>query len=149
MSYRTVNLMAYFGIAIVCFIVQRSVVGIPDMIPDDVGTGFFPAMLAWLTIGLCLLGALKTILTGPGDLFLINNGQRIAITFGAVAIFILSWKSFGFFYIQEFVFLFALFTIYRIPLGLNPQRLGLNAAAALGITAFCFLVFNQLIYVDL
>lgn len=149
MSYRSANLLAFLGIAMVCFIVQRSVSDIPTQIPDDVGTGFFPGMIAWLTIGLCAAGAIKTVFSGPGGLFLVEQGRRVAITFGIVVIFVLSWKTFGFFYVQEFVFLFALISIFRIPLGLSAKKVALSAGVALCITSICYLVFNQLIYVDL
>lgn len=148
-SYRVVNLLVYAALSVLSIMVIRALSDLPVTLPGDVGTHFFPTMLAWGILGLCALGAIRTLLSGSAEAFRIEYFRRVAFTIALIAAFFLSWSNFGFFYLQAFVFLLILFTFYRLPIGLSTRLVTINAIVALGITAFCYVVFNFLIYVDL
>ncbi|MCK0150870.1 hypothetical protein MWU54_12595 [Marivita sp. S6314] len=149
LSTRVVNLLVYAALSALSALVIWSVSGLPVTLPGDVGTHFFPTILAWGVIILCAIGAIRSLLSGAGEAFRIDYLPRVLLTIGMIAGFFVSWSQFGAFYLQAFVFLFVLFTYYRLPVGLSAKLIGVNAAVALGITAFCYVAFNFLIYVDL
>lgn len=149
LSTRVMNLLVYAALSVLSILVIRALSGLPVTIPGDVGTHFFPTMLAYAILGLCAIGAVRTVLAGRGDDFRTENIGRIVATAVFMAAFFLSWENFGAFYLQAFVFLFVLFTYYRLSMGLTVRALALNAVVAFGITATCYIVFNYLIYVDL
>jgi len=149
MTMRLMNLIVYAALAALSILVIRSVSGIAVNMPGDVGSGFFPAMLSWLVLALSALGAARCVLAGAGGSFATDYLPRVLATIAVTAAFLLSWQSFGLFYIQAFVFLFGLFTYYRIPRGVSAYQLGLNAAVAGGITLVCYVTFTFLVYVDL
>lgn len=148
-STRLVNLLVYAALSALSAVVIWSVSGLPVTLPGDVGTHFFPTILGWGVIGLCTIGAIRTVLAGAGEVFRIEYLSRVLLTIAMVCGFLLSWSKFGAFYPQAFVFLFVLFTYYRLPVGLSVKLVTTNAAVALGITSFCYIAFNFLIYVDL
>lgn len=149
MSMRLTNLIVYLAIAMISILVIRAVSTIPVTMDGDVGSGFFPTMLSWLILICCGLGAVKTVLAGTGGMMASDYLQRVFITIGAIAVFLLSWQKLGYFYPQCFVFLFGLFTYYRLPRGVSARLLAGNAVVALGITLVCYVTFTFLVYVDL
>jgi len=144
-----VNLLVYAALGALSGLVIWSVSGLEVTLPGDVGTHFFPTILAWGVLALSGIGIIRTLLDGPGEPFRIEYLARVLFTIALIAVFFLSWSRFGLFYLQALVFLFVLFTYYRLPVGLSAKLVITNAAVALGITGFCYVAFNFLIYVDL
>lgn len=149
MSIRILNLIVYLALAGAALVVHMQVSGLEPVIPGDTGSGFFPSVLAWIIIGLSAIGLVKTLIEGEDGRFEIENAVRIFVTVVVIAIWVLAWSYLGNFYLLEFLMLFVLFTYYRMDLGITQRRLLEHVALAAAVTAVCWVVFNQLIYIDL
>lgn len=149
MTMRLMNLIVFAALSALSILVIRSVSALPVNITGDVGSGFFPALLSWLVLACCAVGAVRTVLAGAGGRFRTDYLPRVLVTMLVTGLFLLSWQQFGAFYLQCFVLLMGLFTYYRIPRGVTVRQLALNALVAAGITLVCFITFNFLVYVDL
>ena len=148
-SIRVMNLVVYAGLIGLSAYVIYAVSAMPKSMPGDVGSAFFPSVLGGFVIFLSLLGIVEAIRQGDAGVFQVDYFRRIVLTVLAVALFLLSWSRFGFFYGQSFVFLFGLFLYYRSPRGFGARNVALSAIVAAGITLVCYIVFYHLIYVDL
>ncbi len=148
-SMKMMNLVIYAALTVISITVLWAVSDGPEPMPGDVGKGFFPSFLSWLIIGFSAIGAVRCIMAGPLGEFRVDYFSRMVFSVAAIAIFVLSWSRFGFFYGQAFVFLLVLFTYYRRPKGFGPRQVALNTGVAAGITLLCYIVFRHLIYVDL
>lgn len=149
MSYRSVNLVVFAGIAALCLAIINAMQSMRAPMEGDIGAWFLPSAVAWLILGLCVIGVIRTFAVGRTEAFVIPALGRILISILIIALFMLSWIYLGAFYLQMFVFLMVLSLVYRKPVGLDARQVIITTAVSAAITLFSYIVFAHLIYVDL
>lgn len=114
---------------------------------SQIGSGYFPRLLAIALIILSVINLVKTFVTKDNKKIELPNAGRIWWTIGLLALFFVTWNLFGYFFIQVFVYLFIMFTLYRLPLGWEKKHFAINLAVALVLTLLIYLVFDVIMYV--
>lgn len=148
MVYKLFDVAIMIAIAIIGVLVVQESAQLPKGFGGDVGSGTFPAILGWLLIGICGVGAVVALMSQAQKLSFPNLG-RLAATVGFLSVFTLTWSWFGYFYLQLAVFLFALLAFYRAPRGLTGRVHLQNGLLAAGIALTFYIVFNHVMYVKL
>ncbi len=149
MSYRSVNLVVFAGIVALCLAIIYAMQSMRAPMEGDIGAWFVPSAVAWLIIGLCVVGVIRTLAVGRTETFVIPAFGRVLISILIIALFLVSWVYLGAFYLQMFVFLMVLSLIYRRPVGIDARQIIITTAVSAAITLFSYIVFAHLIYVDL
>lgn len=114
---------------------------------NQIGSGYFPTLLATILIILSSINLVKTFVSTDRQKIELPNAKRIWWTIGLLALFFVTWKQFGYFYVQMFLYLFIMFTLYRLPLGRKKRYFAVNFAVALVLTLMVYGVFDVLMYV--
>ncbi|WP_067726517.1 tripartite tricarboxylate transporter TctB family protein [Oceanobacillus damuensis] len=112
---------------------------------DDttLSAAYFPKLLVIVLIILCLISLIQTI-RGNSEKINIENLKLIGLTTLFIIIFIASWGYFGYFYINTFLFVFILITMYRLP-NKKAKLLIKNAVTSLFITVIIYGVFDLIL----
>jgi hypothetical protein len=72
----------------------------------------------------------------------------IGATIVLTALLFISWKTIGLFYVNCFVYLVSLLTLFRRKLGLTVKHIIFNCASAAIMTGVIYFVFGKLMNVD-
>ncbi len=116
--------------------------------PTELGPRYFPNVLSVLLLIFCVISLISTIKSGQKDKFEIPSAKYMVLTTIITVLFIASWSLFDLFYVSVFIFLTALFTIYRKIYGWK-KSLYQGAITALFVTAFIYVIFDWLMSVSL
>ena len=81
--------------------------------------------------------------------FVIKNIGIVVLTLAATAALILGWKVIGYFYILGFLFLAALFFLYRQDNRFSRKTILLNISLALVLMLCIYVIFDILVKVRL
>lgn len=117
---------------------------------SGVGPTYFPNILTGLLVLLCLITLVKTLRDPDPEArekVTTNNLGFILATLVLVIAFIASWQTLGYFYLNVFVLLTALLTIYRIEFGLRNSLLVALVTSA-GTTGFLFALFGKILEIS-
>ncbi|OEY66109.1 tripartite tricarboxylate transporter TctB family protein [Marinobacter sp. X15-166B] len=148
MHYRILDLTVFIALAALGAMIIYQSYELPAGFGGDMGSGYFPRILGWMLIGFCVLGAVSSLFSKAVHEFSIPMAWQVAGTVVLMALFIWSWSTFGYFYLQLAVFLFVLLTFYRASVGINAKSLGLNALFAVIVSVAFYVVFNHFMYVN-
>jgi hypothetical protein len=142
MNSKVLNLIASLIILLIGVAYLRSSMelGIGD--PAKIGAGFYPFLLAVILLILIVVNFLQTLRkpSTEEDKVVIPNGKLVLFTIGTIALFILSWAVIGYFYINLFLFIFVLYSVYSEKL--KRQFIFKNAFLSLLITLSIFVIFS-------
>lgn len=112
-----------------------------------IGPTYFPNILAGLLVVLSLITLVKNFRdSSEKNLSKVttHNARYILATIALVIAFLVSWQSFGLFYLNVFVLLTVLMTLYRIEFGIkNSLIVALVTSAA--TTGFLYGLFGQIL----
>lgn len=108
----------------------------------DISAGYLPFWLSIILFILCIISFVKTKLEKKERKLVIPKAKYIVITVALIVLFLLSWSYFSFFYVQTFVFILILLTIYKIPTGLTKRSTYVNVSIALGFSMFTYILFD-------
>lgn len=106
-----------------------------------VGPGYFPTILGVTLMILCVVSGIQNFRKQDRKIA-IPNLRLIWLTVALMAAFFLAWQFIGFFYVLTFLFFMILFTVYRPPKEHIVRTLLTNAAVALVLLAFIYVVFD-------
>ncbi|SDH25430.1 Tripartite tricarboxylate transporter TctB family protein [Alteribacillus persepolensis] len=109
---------------------------------DTIGPGYFPNVLSIALFVLCGISFLQTLYSKDEEKIELPSKKLLAATIMVTVLFVASVSTFGFFYLQTFLFLLVLFTIYRFSTGMNVRIVAANAAMAFGLSLFFYVVFD-------
>ena len=144
------DLAAYAFLIAVSLVVIRDVTRLENIMPGDLGPAFFPSFMAWAVIGLCILGAIRGILRDASDgraLLTLPGRQRILVTFGATAAFMLLWQTFGAFYVLGFAYLSGLLVYFMSDGPLRARHVAIILIVCAVIMLLIRLFFTEILYV--
>jgi hypothetical protein len=115
-----------------------------------VGPTYFPNILTALLVLLCVV----TLYRNFRDVSSENVGQitthnfwYIIATFALVVAFIASWQLFGYFYLNVFIFLTVLLTIFRMDFGIGNGLL-VGATTSAFTTGFLYVLFGKILTIS-
>ncbi len=114
---------------------------------SGVGPTYFPNVLAGLVVILSIVTLVKNLRdTSDGNTAKITtpNAGYILATFALVVAFLLSWQFLGFFYVNVFILLTVLMTLYRIEFGFK-NSLTVALITAVATTGFLYVLFGQIL----
>lgn len=119
-----------------------------DALPEQqtggpVGSGYFPKLLAVLLMMLCV-GSIFQTFKKEDKKIPIPNVKLMLLTLGLTILYLWSWNNIGFFYVNTFLYLFALLTFYKR----SRSHIWIHIAVALTMTAFIYVVFGRLLYIQ-
>ncbi len=117
---------------------------------SGVGPTYFPNILTGLLVLLCLIALLRNLRDSSPEntaRVVTTNLWQILATLGLVIAFIASWQLFGFFFLNVFVLLTILLTLYRIEFGLKNSLL-VAALTAAGTTGFLYGLFGMILEIS-
>lgn len=112
---------------------------------DTIGPAAFPQAMGWALIGLCALGALRSVIQAAPDRLAIPGGRKVIVTLAALSGFVGLWQWLGHFYLLAFVFLTGLMAFYSLDERLTWRRLGLFSAGVGVFLAFTYLFFSRVL----
>lgn len=118
---------------------------------SGVGPTYFPNVLAALVVILSLVTLVKNLRDKSEEncaVILTPNAGYILATFALVVAFLLSWQFFGFFYLNAFVLLTVLMTLYRIEFGLKNSLI-VGLITSVSTTGFLYVLFGQVLALSL
>lgn len=114
---------------------------------SGVGPTYFPNILAGLLVMLSLVSLVRNLRdSSPKNTARIvtENAGQILATLALTVAFVASWQFLGYFYLNAFVLLTVLLTIYRIEFGFgNSIRVAVGTSA--GVTAFLYVLFGNIL----
>lgn len=114
---------------------------------NGVGPTYFPNVLTAILIFLCVVVLVQgnrredTRVTMP-------NIKYMVFTLALTAIFIASWQFLGYFYINVFVFLTILMTVYRKEFGIK-QSFIVGVGTSIVATGFLYVLFGKILFISL
>lgn len=117
---------------------------------SGVGPTYFPNVLTGLLVILCVVVLIKNLRNSDPDnveKVVTENSKYILATLALTIAFIASWQYLGYFYLNVFVLLTILLTIYRIEFGLKNSLL-VGAATAAGTTVFLYGLFGNILEIS-
>lgn len=139
--------LAVYAFIIVCGAVtiwQTST--LPESMPGDLGTAFFPQAMAVIMMVLCAMGAVSAILARDHERIAFGGGAKLIVTVAATAFFFGLWGALGYFYPLAFLFLFGLLTYYAADQTLTPRIVVFNAIGAAVFIGLAYLFFTEILY---
>ncbi|MBD2848059.1 tripartite tricarboxylate transporter TctB family protein [Paenibacillus sp. IB182496] len=107
---------------------------------STIGPAYFPMILAVLLTVLCALSFLQTVRKKESAKLEFPFFRYILITLATIVLFLLCWHFIGLFYVLSFLFLMALFLIYRRKF--NTKQIVFNAGLSGLIVLIIYLVFE-------
>lgn len=117
---------------------------------SGVGPTYFPNVLTGLLVILCIVTLVKNLRdTSPDNTEKVEtaNSRYILATLALTIAFIASWQYLGYFYLNVFVLLTILLTIYRSEFGLRNSLL-VGAVTSAGTTAFLYGLFGNILEIS-
>jgi len=119
---------------------------LPESMPGDLGSAFFPQAMAVIMMVLCAISAISAILTHGGERLAFGGGVKLIMTIAAMALFFGLWGAFGYFYLLASLFLFGLLTYYAADQKLTLQIIVLNAVGTAVFIGLAYLFFTEVLY---
>jgi hypothetical protein len=114
---------------------------------SGVGPAYFPTILAGLLVILSCITLVKNFRDkspkNTEKVTALNSGYIIA-TVALIVAFLASWQFLGFFYLNVFVLLTILMTLYRIEFGIKNSLL-VGVVTAVCTTGFLYGLFGQIL----
>ncbi len=107
---------------------------------SSIGPSYFPNILAVLLTVLCLINMVQTARKTEDETVELPYFKYILITLTAIVLFLLSWYFIGYFYINAFLFMMALFFIYRRDF--SKKQIAFNVVLSLLVIVIVYLVFE-------
>lgn len=115
---------------------------------STIGSGYFPGLLAIILIVLCIVSFVQTVLKKEDERIELPKFNLVVTTVVITSLFIFSWNVFGYLYINLFIFLLVLFTIYRLK-ELNKAVWFKHSLLSLVITGSLFIIFDLLLNINM
>lgn len=115
---------------------------------SSVGPAYFPNFLGMLLIVLSLLSLVKSLRNSSQNKLTIPQFKMILFTFIITLLFVLAWSYLGWFYLQCFLFLTVLFTVYRMASGHLFKNTITGALLAMVITALIYVLFDLFMHIS-
>lgn len=117
---------------------------------SGVGPTYFPNILAGTLVALCIVVLVKNFRdTSPKNLekIVTPNFWYILATMVFVIAFVASWQMFGAFYLNVFVFLTVLLTLYRLEFGIK-NSLFVGIVTSVLTTGFLYALFGRILAIS-
>ncbi|MBU2937749.1 MULTISPECIES: tripartite tricarboxylate transporter TctB family protein [Pacificibacter] len=114
---------------------------------SGIGPAYFPNILAGLLVILSVMTLVKNLRDkSPKNIEKVttHNSGYILVTVALMVAFLASWQFLGFFYLNVFVLLTVLMTLYRIEFGLKNSLL-VALATSVFTTGFLYGLFGQIL----
>jgi len=114
---------------------------------SGIGPAYFPNILAGLLVILSVMTLVKNLRDkSPKNIEKVttHNSGYILVTVALMVAFLASWQFLGFFYLNVFVLLTVLMTLYRIEFGLKNSLL-VGLATSVFTTGFLYGLFGQIL----
>lgn len=112
-----------------------------------IGPAYFPNILAGLLVILSLITLFKNFRDKSAEnvaKVTTHNSGYILATIALVIAFLVSWQTFGMFYLNVFVLLTVLMTLYRNEFGIKNSLL-VGIVTAVVTTGFLYVLFGQIL----
>ena len=119
---------------------------LPDSMPGDLGSSFFPTALSLILIFLCALGAISAITSREDERVAFDGGVKLIVTIAALVAFFGLWGAIGYFYPLAYLFLFALLTYYACDEKLTARIVMLHAIGTAIFIGLAYLFFTEILY---
>ena len=119
---------------------------LPESLPGDLGSAFFPQAMAVIMMAICAIGAVSALFTHSEERVVFEGGVKLIVTIAATALFFGLWGAFGYFYQLAFLFLFGLLTFYASDQKLTLQIVALNALGSAVFIGLAYLFFTEVLY---
>lgn len=110
--------------------------------------GYFPIILSVLLVILCLINIVATYFKKSNETINFPNLKLILLTIVAIVLFFISWSSFGYFFINVYVFILFLIIAYRFK-DFCWKMILKNSIMVLGITFCLYLIFKVFLNIRL
>ncbi|TNF22582.1 MAG: tripartite tricarboxylate transporter TctB family protein [Rhodobacteraceae bacterium] len=117
---------------------------------SGVGPTYFPNALTAILVLLCIVTLIRNLRDkSPENTGKVTtaNSRYILATLGLAMAFIASWQVLGYFYLNVFVLLTVLLTIYRIEFGIRNSLLVAVVTSAF-LTGFLFALFGKILEIS-
>lgn len=121
-------------------------IDLPESLPGDLGSAFFPQAMAVIMMALCAMGAVSAIFTRDGERVVFDGGVKLIVTIAMMCLFFGLWGAFGYFYQLAFLFLFGLLTFYAADQKLTLQIIAFNALGSAVFIGLSYLFFTEILY---
>ena len=106
-----------------------------------VDPSYFPKLLAVFLLILCSVCILMVYKNKNDEKLNIPNLKLIVLTIAITILFILNWRTFGYFYIQAFIFLVLLLSIYNMNYSFRAMLI--NSTLSLFVICFIYFLFGH------
>ncbi|WP_186766670.1 tripartite tricarboxylate transporter TctB family protein [Puniceibacterium confluentis] len=117
---------------------------------SGVGPTYFPNALTGILVLLCIVTLIRNFRDkSPENTAMVTteNFGYILATLALAIAFIASWQVFGYFYLNVFVLLTVLLTIYRIEFGIRNSSL-VAVVTSVFLTGFLFALFGKILEIS-
>ena len=142
----------HLDLAVYAFIIACGAITIwqasllPESMPGDLGSAFFPQAMSVIMIALCTLGAASALTSRNTERLEFDGGVKLLVTLGAFALFFGLWGLIGYFYPLAYIFLFGLLTYYACDQKLTMRIVLFNALGAAMFMGLAYLFFTEILY---
>lgn len=119
---------------------------LPESMPGDLGSAFFPQAMAVIMMVLCAMGAVSAVVSRDSERVAFDGGVKLIVTIAMLCLFFGLWGAFGYFYLLAFLFLFGLLTFYASDQKLTVKIIAFNAIGAAVFIGLAYLFFTEILY---
>lgn len=139
--------LGVYAFLMVCgAIVISEVSQLPEPMPGDLGSDFFPKALAIIMMGFCVIGALSALLSRDNEKIVVGGSKKILVTIGALAAFFGLWSFVGYFFVFAFLFLFGMLTFFATDEKLTTRIVLYNFIGTAFFIGLSYLFFTEVLY---
>ncbi|UTW10240.1 tripartite tricarboxylate transporter TctB family protein [Marinobacterium rhizophilum] len=117
------------------------------LLSNGIGPTYFPNVLAAILFFLCVVVLIQGNIREDTRVT-IPNIKYMVFTLILTMVFILSWQYLGYFYINAFVFITALMTVYRKEYGIKKSFL-VGVGTSIVTTGFLYVLFGKILFISL
>lgn len=143
MKEKIATYVVLIGLIVLSFFYFNEANNYPEASKIAHDAGYFPRILAILLIVLCVISLVQTKLENSEEKIVIPNFKIVLATVLITALYIASWNLLGYFYIQTFLFLTILNSVFRIPSkGFNRNNILIILFTSLLITLLIYVIFE-------
>lgn len=140
-----------FVMLIACIVVgaiyiKASTSFIQNNMSGGIDAGYFPRIIAFLLIGLCVISLIRTLREKEYKID-IGNIHLVLLSITATVVYFALWNVTGLFYPLTFLYILSLFLLFK-PRPILNKGIILLCVLSLSMTLFIYLVFDQVMKVQ-
>ncbi|MDV6378726.1 tripartite tricarboxylate transporter TctB family protein [Sporosarcina sp. GW1-11] len=139
-----VLLLATGLIGVIYYLSTNSLKNLSSSNAGEMGSGYFPRLLAIILIVLTIISIIQTLLEKESEKIDLGNWKMVVATLILTPIYIFLWVYVGYFYILTFIFLFGLIYIYQVDRK-SKKMLIINAITTSVVLVAIYVFFGILL----